>query len=195
MDEPAPFSYHNPNRMAEPKTFYIIDGHAQIFRAYFAPFRDLTSSTGEPTKATYVFTQWLLSLAERRKPHYLAMVIDSGDESVFRKEIFPEYKANREPPPDDFRSQEERILKIVEDLGIPIFAKKASKPMTSSPRWFSASRARALKPSSSPRTRICASSLSAPRECTTSRATSSRIASACRPVSATRPPRPSTCRP
>ena len=35
------------------KTFYIIDGHAQIFRAYFAPFRDLTSPSGEPTKATF----------------------------------------------------------------------------------------------------------------------------------------------
>ncbi len=105
------------------KTFYIIDGHAQIYRAYFAPFRDLTSPTGEPTKATYVFTQWLLNLTEKRKPHYLAMVIDTGDESVFRKEIFPEYKANREPPPDDLLKQEKQIFKIVEDLGIPIFAK------------------------------------------------------------------------
>jgi DNA polymerase-1 len=110
--------------MPDPKTFYIIDGHAQIFRAYFAPFRDLTSSTGEPTKATYVFTQWLLNLAEKRKPHYLAMVIDAGDETVFRKEIFPEYKAHREPPPDDFFPQEKRIIQIVGDLGIPIFAKK-----------------------------------------------------------------------
>ena len=123
LDGGAGFSYHQPN-MAESKTFYIIDGHAQIFRAYFAPFRELTSSTGEPTKATYVFTQWLLNLAENRKPHYLAMVIDSGDESVFRKEIFPEYKAHREPPPPDFAPQEKRILQIVGDLGVPIFAKK-----------------------------------------------------------------------
>jgi DNA polymerase I len=112
-----------PNTV-EAKTFYIIDGHAQIYRAYFAPFRELSSSSGEPTKATYVFTQWLLNLAENRKPHYLAMVIDSGDESVFRKEIFPEYKAHREPPPDDFFPQEKRILQIVGDMGIPIFAKK-----------------------------------------------------------------------
>jgi DNA polymerase-1 len=109
--------------MSEPKTFYIIDGHAQIYRAYFAPFRDLSSPTGEPTKATYVFTQWLLNLVQNRKPNYLAMVIDTGDESVFRKEIFPDYKANREPPPDDLLKQEKRIFQIVGDLGIPIFAK------------------------------------------------------------------------
>src|SRR5690349_11850803 len=73
--------------MPKSKSFYVIDGHAQIFRAYFAPFRDLTSPTGEPTKATFVFTQMLLNLIEQRKPDYLAMVIDVGDESVFRKEI------------------------------------------------------------------------------------------------------------
>jgi DNA polymerase I len=62
-----------------PPSFYIIDGHAQIYRAYFAPFRDLTSPSGEPTKATYVFLQRLLNIIETRKPDYLAMVIDSGD--------------------------------------------------------------------------------------------------------------------
>jgi len=105
------------------KTFYIVDGHAQIYRAYFAPFRDLSAAGGEPTKATYVFTQWLLNLIENRKPDYLAMAIDSGDEQVFRREIFADYKAHREPPPDDFFPQEQRILQIVRDAGIPIFAK------------------------------------------------------------------------
>src|SRR5678815_541551 len=106
------------------KSFYIIDGHAQIFRAFYAPFRELSSPTGEPTKATYVFTQMLLNLIALRKPDYLAMVIDTGDEFVFRKEIYPEYKSNRKPPPDDFHPQEQRILEIVKDAGVPIFAKK-----------------------------------------------------------------------
>src|ERR1700733_13760289 len=109
--------------MPKSKSFYIIDGHAQIYRAYFAPFRDLSSPTGEPVKATYVFTQMLLNLVEQRKPDYLCMVIDSGDESVFRKEFFPEYKANRKERPDDFTPQEERILEIVRDAGVPIYAK------------------------------------------------------------------------
>ena len=106
-----------------PKSFYVIDGHAHIYRAYFAPFRDLTGPSGEPTKATFVFTQMLLNLIEQRKPDYLAMVIDSGDETVFRKSISPDYKANRQSPPDDFHPQEQRILQIVRDIGIPIFAK------------------------------------------------------------------------
>ena len=58
--------------MPKSKSFYIIDGHAQIFRAFFAPFRDLSSPTGEPTKATAVFCQMLLSLLRNRRPDYLA---------------------------------------------------------------------------------------------------------------------------
>ena len=109
--------------MPKSKSFYIIDGHAQIFRAFFAPFRELTSPTGEPTKATFVFVQMLLNLIQQRNPDYLCMVIDSGDETVFRREFFPEYKANREAPPAEFAPQEERIFKIVRDAGIPIFVK------------------------------------------------------------------------
>src|SRR5437763_14209572 len=106
-----------------PKSFYVIDGHAHIYRAYFAPFRDLTGPNGEPTKATFVFTQMLLNLVQQRKPDYLCMVIDSGDETVFRKEFYPQYKANRQAPPDDFHPQEQRILQIVKDAGVPIYAK------------------------------------------------------------------------
>src|SRR5438093_1045378 len=109
--------------MPKSKSFYIIDGHAHIYRAYFAPFRDLSSPSGEPTKATYVFTQMLLNLIDQRKPDYLAMVIDAGDETVFRKEIFPEYKATRQSRPEDFFPQEKRILEIVKDAGVPIFVK------------------------------------------------------------------------
>ncbi len=103
------------------KSFYIIDGHAHIYRAYFAPFRDLSSPSGEPVKATYVFTQLLLNLVQQRKPDYLAMVIDSGDETVFRKKIDPQYKANRQARPEDFAPQERRILQLVRDAGVPMF--------------------------------------------------------------------------
>ena len=115
---------------AEGQEFVVfIDGHAQIYRAYFAPFRDLTSPTGEPTKATFVFTQMLLNLVSQRKPDYLCMVVDSGDEIVFRKEIFQEYKSNRQSPPDDFYPQEQRILQVVRDAGVPIFAKQGFEAM------------------------------------------------------------------
>lgn len=102
--------------------FYLIDGHAQIYRAYYAPFRDLTSPDGQPVKAVYVFCQTLLALVATQRPDYLAMVVDATDDTpLLRAELFPQYKANRPPRPDDFDSQEQRILAIVRDAGIPIY--------------------------------------------------------------------------
>jgi DNA polymerase-1 len=73
------------------KTLYIIDGHAHIYAAYFAPMRQrLTSPTGEPTKATYIFTMAVLGLIEREKPDMLAVAMDSKA-PTFRSKIYPDY--------------------------------------------------------------------------------------------------------
>ncbi|RJP41218.1 MAG: DNA polymerase I [Phycisphaerales bacterium] len=104
-----------------PKTLYLIDGHAQIYRAYYAPFRELTSPTGEPTKATSVFCQMLLKLLTEKRPDYLAVVLDSRDETVFRCDIYPDYKKNRDPAPEDLHVQADRIISIVEAMAVPTF--------------------------------------------------------------------------
>ncbi len=77
------------------RTFYIIDGHWQIFRAYYAPLSPLSSPAGEPTKATYVFQSMLLKLLHARRPDYLAVVFDSGKEHLERTRLYPQYKAQR----------------------------------------------------------------------------------------------------
>lgn len=103
-------------------SLYIIDGHAQFFRAYYAIRTPMSSpATGEPTNMVYGFTSMLLKLLREEKPDYLAVVIDvAGDGESFRTEIDPQYKANREPPPDDFGSQVDRCLEVLEALDIPI---------------------------------------------------------------------------
>ena len=106
------------------KSFYILDGHYQIYRAFYAPFRDLTSPGGEPTRATYVFCQMLLNLIRERRPDYLAMVLDVGDETTFRRELDENYKANRDPAPEALHVQVDRITSIVTALGIPIYRLK-----------------------------------------------------------------------
>jgi len=103
-----------------PKTLYIIDGHAQIYRCYYAPFRDLNAPSGEPTRATFVFCQMLFSLIRSRRPDFLVMVMDSAEVPTFRNELYGDYKANREPPPDDFGPQRDRIVQIVKTMGIPV---------------------------------------------------------------------------
>jgi len=103
-------------------SLYIIDGHAQFFRAYYAIRTPMSSpATGEPTNMVYGFTSMLLKLIREENPDYLAVVIDvAGDDESFRTKIDPEYKANREPPPDDFGSQVDRCLEILEVLQIPV---------------------------------------------------------------------------
>lgn len=103
------------------KRFFLIDGLSQIFRCYYAPFRSLSSPAGEPTRATYVFTEMLLKLIREQKPDYLAMAMDSP-EPGFREEIDVNYKAHREPPPEDLAPQIKRILEIVQSQDIPILA-------------------------------------------------------------------------
>lgn len=102
------------------ESLYLIDGHWQIYRAYYARIPDLVAPTGEPTRAVMVFTQMLLKLLRERRPDYVALVLDTSDETVFRREIHPDYKAHRPPPPEDLPRQTERILQIARAMGLPI---------------------------------------------------------------------------
>ncbi len=103
-----------------PKTLYIIDGHAHIYAAYFAPMRrQLTSPTGEPTKATYIFTTALLGLIQKQKPDMLVVAMDSKT-PTFRTDLFADYKAHRPPMPEDMPVQIERIEQILAALRIPM---------------------------------------------------------------------------
>jgi len=102
------------------KKLYIIDGHAHIYAAYFARMRqELTSPSGEPTKATYIFTMAILGLIQRRNPDMLAVAMDSKA-PTFRSDIYTEYKANRPPMPDDMPAQIDRIEQILDAMNIPI---------------------------------------------------------------------------
>ena len=106
------------------KTLYVIDGHAQIYRAFYAPFGELSSPTGEPTRATHVFCRMFFNLIRDRRPDYLAMTLDpppAAEKSIFRYEIDEAYKANRDPAPEDLLVQADRIVSIVSALGIPIY--------------------------------------------------------------------------
>ena len=90
---------------------YLIDISSFIFRAFFA-IRSLRSKSGEPTNAVYGVATMLARLAAEARPDYLAVVYDSKEPS-FRKEIYPEYKANRSAPPDDLVPQFARIEELV----------------------------------------------------------------------------------
>ena len=104
-------------------SLYIIDGHAQFFRAYYAIRTPMTTPvSGDPTNMVYGFTSMLLKLLREEKPEHIAVVIDvASDEETFRSELDPEYKANREEAPDDFGEQVDKCLDVLELLDIPVY--------------------------------------------------------------------------
>lgn len=99
-----------------PRTLYLVDGTAQLFRAYFA-IRGLTNDDGLPTNATFGFTSMLRKLLVDRKPDAIAVAWDlPGD--VFRHESFPDYKANRPPAPEDLNVQVPYAKEVCDALGV-----------------------------------------------------------------------------
>src|SRR4051812_43329644 len=93
-------------RMSEAKKrLILIDGHGLAYRMFFAPgVPDLRTASGEPTRATYGFTETVLGIINSpTPPDYLAVSFDVGD--TFRNEMFAEYKGTREKMPDELEVQ------------------------------------------------------------------------------------------
>ncbi len=99
---------------------FLIDGHAIAYRSYYAFIRDpLTNSRGENTSAVFGFVRLILRLLDKFEPERIAVVFDSEEETE-RHVKYSEYKANREPMPDDMESQFPIILELLNSLGIPV---------------------------------------------------------------------------
>jgi DNA polymerase I len=76
---------------SSPRTLYLIDGYASIFRAFYAIRNPIHSPvTGEPTQAILVFTQMLFKLYATLKPDYIVMAMDAPGET-FREQVYAEY--------------------------------------------------------------------------------------------------------
>lgn len=101
----------------------LIDGHSMAFRAFYAlPAENFSTSGGQATNAVYGFLSMLSSLLVEEKPTHVAVAFDVGRQT-FRTEMFPEYKAQREAAPPEFKGQVEIIKEVLETLGITTLEK------------------------------------------------------------------------
>jgi DNA polymerase-1 len=103
------------------KEVYLIDGSAYIYRAYHA-IAPLSNSKGVPTHAVFGFVNIVHRLLREKNPEYLAVAFDSRG-PVFRHQMYPAYKANRPPMPDDLAVQLPLIKSFVAACNIPLFEK------------------------------------------------------------------------
>ena len=98
---------------------YLLDGSSYVFRAYYAVRQDFTSPSGFPTNAVFGFSNMLKKFLADFDPAYFGVVFDSKTDT-FRKEIYPEYKANRGAPPEDLSVQIEKIMELTAVMGIRV---------------------------------------------------------------------------
>jgi DNA polymerase-1 len=98
----------------------LVDGSSYLFRAYHVPYlQALRTSKGQPTGAITGVLNMIKSLQKDYPTGNVVVVFDAKGKT-FRNDLYPEYKANRPPMPDDLRAQIEPLHKIITAMGLPL---------------------------------------------------------------------------
>lgn len=106
--------------MPEQKKLFLLDAMALIYRAYFALNKNpRINSKGLNTSAILGFTNTLYDVIKKERPTHIGIAFDTKAPTV-RHDSFPEYKANRQPMPDDLSISIPYIKKVIEAFNIPI---------------------------------------------------------------------------
>jgi len=100
----------------------LVDGSSYLYRAFHA-MPNLTNSQGEPTGAVYGVVNMLRRLLKEQPSEYFAVVFDASG-PTFRDQMYPEYKANRPPMPDELRAQIQPLHDVISALGLPLICVK-----------------------------------------------------------------------
>ena len=98
------------------KTLVIIDGKSVFYRGYYA-MGNLSRADGTPTGGVYGFAAIAMEIVKRLNPDKVVVAWDARNSAHKRKEIYPEYKAGRVKPPDDFYAQIPLLESLVAALG------------------------------------------------------------------------------
>ena len=99
---------------------YVIDGHAQIYRAFYA-IEGLTAPDGRPTGAAFGFTRMFLDIIDAHHPDALIAAFDAPGKT-FRHARYAEYKATRKPQPPELSAQLPLVMDILGAYGVPVYA-------------------------------------------------------------------------
>jgi len=98
----------------------LIDANSLVYRAFFALPKTLATSSGQVTNAVYGFTSMLIKLLKEERPDVVIAAFDRAA-PTFRHETFEQYKAHREPTPNELISQFPLVKEVLSVLNIPVF--------------------------------------------------------------------------
>jgi DNA polymerase-1 len=101
---------------------YLVDASVFIFRAWFSVPIDVVDRDGNAVNAVLGFARFLAELLEKESPRHIAVAFDESLEIGYRNEIYPAYKANREPAPVELKRQFALCREICTALGVPHYA-------------------------------------------------------------------------
>ena len=103
-----------------PGRLFLIDGHALVFKMYYAFMRrPMINSKGLDTSILFGFTKYLLELIERERPTHLAVSFDPPG-GTFRNRMYPAYKANRPETPQLIIDALDPLIQICRAMKIPV---------------------------------------------------------------------------
>ncbi|MDX2300849.1 MAG: 5'-3' exonuclease H3TH domain-containing protein [Xanthomonadaceae bacterium] len=103
-------------------TAYLVDASLYVFRAWHSMPDEFTDTDGHPVNAVHGFARFLLDLLERERPAHIAIAFDVALESSFRNDLYPAYKANRDPAPEALKRQFAHCMAFCRALGLSVLA-------------------------------------------------------------------------
>lgn len=107
------------NNVAPEKTpAWLIDSSIYVFKAWYTRPNELLDRDGNPVNAVIGFMDFVYKLLSNERPKLIAFAFDESLQTSHRKQIYPDYKANRASAPDSLRYQFRMCRKFIEILGI-----------------------------------------------------------------------------
>lgn len=103
-------------------TAFLIDSSVFVFRSYYSMSTELVDQNGQANHAVYGFARFLCRFIKQTQAQYIGTTFDEALTTSFRNEIYPLYKANREPAPADLKAQFKLCQKLARLLGLAVFA-------------------------------------------------------------------------
>lgn len=107
---------------SERPTLHLVDASLYVFRAWHSIPDEWHDEDGWPLNAVQGFTRFLLELIERERPRHIAIAFDEALDSCFRNRLYPQYKANRPPAPEELKRQFVHCKALCQALGIATLA-------------------------------------------------------------------------
>ena len=106
--------------MPQPRV-YLIDSSIYIFRAWHVYDDSITDLSGNPSNAVFGFSDFLFQILKQKQPQHIVCAFDASQTESYRRELYPEYKANRPPTPPDLKNQFAQCRQFCQAVGIPEF--------------------------------------------------------------------------